>query len=122
MELLAFAVVGLLITGTLFLFVLPVKLSAVALGAKRTGFWWCFLALVISNIFHALGLLVPVLGTIAAWVFCAVGFAWILDTTFLRGLGISLLQMVLFWVLIALGAGVLLTFGVAVPMIMGVAL
>ena len=45
----------------LLLVALPVKLAASAMGARRTGFFWCFLALIGASILHAIGLSVPVL-------------------------------------------------------------
>ena len=73
---------------------LPVKLAAAAMGAKRTGFGWCFLALIGASILHSIGLLMPVFGTIIAFLLAAAGFAWFLGTSFLRGIGIAILHVI----------------------------
>jgi len=72
----------------------PLKAAAAAMGARRTGFFWCFLALLGASFLHGIGLAVPVIGTLVAFLLSAVAFASILGTNFLRGMGISILYVV----------------------------
>ncbi len=79
----------------LFVSVVPVMVGARVVGARRNGFWICFGALLIASFigwfavraFHGLG----VLGIFAS----ALGYMLVLDTTYLRGLGIAVIQAVL---------------------------
>ena len=108
------ALIGILIAiGALVVIILPLKIAAAALGAKRTGFFWCLLALIGASILHGLGMLVPVIGTLVAFLLSAMAFAGILGTGSLRGVGIALLYIMfliaLVFLLSALGIG---TFGV----------
>ena len=76
----------------LLITVAPVMIAARIVGARRTGFWMCLLALIVSylivgfavRLFHGGGLL--------AFFASALGFMLILDTSYLRGLGIVVLQ------------------------------
>lgn len=84
----------------LFVSVAPVMVGARVVGAKRNGFWICLGALLIASLiswfavrlFHGLG----ILGIFAS----ALGYMLVLDTTYLRGLGIAVIQMVLTVVLV----------------------
>ena len=84
----------------LFVSVVPVMVGARVVGAKRNGFWICLGALLIASLiswlavrlFHGLG----ILGIFAS----ALGYMLVLDTTYLRGLGIAVIQMVLTVVLV----------------------
>jgi hypothetical protein len=84
----------------LFLIVLPVQLAAKTMGAERTGFFWCLLALIAASVLHAIGLVVPIIGTIVAFFLSALGFSLVLDTDYLKGIGIAILHVV-FGILIA---------------------
>lgn len=91
---------------------LPVKLAAAAMGATRTGFGWCFLALIGASILHSIGLLMPVFGTIIAFLLAAAGFAWFLGTSLIRGIGIAILHVIFAFLIsmlisAVLGAGAL---------------
>ena len=76
----------------LFISVVPVMVGARVVGAQRNGFWICFGALLISSIiswiamrlFHGLWFL----GFFAS----GLGYMIVLDTTYLRGLGIAVIQ------------------------------
>ena len=76
----------------LLLTVAPVMIAARIVGARRTGFWASLLALIVSglivgvaaHIFRNLGLL--------AFFVAPLGFMLILDTTYLRGLLLVILQ------------------------------
>ena len=96
----------LLIVG-LLLIALPVRLAASAMGARRTGFFWCFFALIGASVLHSIGLSLPVFGTIAAFLLAAAAFAAILGTGFLRGIGIAVLHAVFSWLLVLVIGAVL---------------
>ena len=76
----------------LLIVVAPVMIAARIVGAGRTGFWVSLLAMIVSfvivgfavRLFHGGGLL--------AFFAAPLGFMLILDTTYLRGLGIVVLQ------------------------------
>ena len=84
----------------LFVSVVPVMVGARVVGAKRNGFWICLGALLIASLiswlavrmFHGLG----ILGIFAS----ALGYMLVLDTSYLRGLGIAVIQLVLTVVLV----------------------
>ena len=78
----------------LFLIALPVKMAAAAVGADRTGVFWCLLSLVVASALHGVGLAVPVFGSIVAFLLASAGFAVILGTGFLRGMVIAVLHAV----------------------------
>lgn len=78
----------------LLLIVLPLQWAARVMAARRTGFGWCFLALIGATILHSLGLMAPVAGTIVAFLLSALGFASLLGTDYLRGIGIALLYLI----------------------------
>ena len=78
----------------LCLVVWPVQWAAGMMNARNTGFWRCLLALFAATILHSLGLLVPVAGTLVAFLLSAAGFAAILGTSYLRGIGIAVLYMI----------------------------
>ena len=91
--------------------VVPVMIGARIVGARRTGFWISLLAIIVSllivgfavRLLHGLGLL--------AFFIAPVGFMLILDTTYLRALGIVVLQY-LISALIAVVLAILLFGGV----------
>ncbi|MEP6504232.1 MAG: hypothetical protein ABJD97_12935 [Betaproteobacteria bacterium] len=79
----------------LFVSVVPVMVGARVVGARRNGFFICLGALLIAGLiswfavrtFHGLG----ILGIFAS----ALGYMLVLDTTYLRGLAIAVIQAVL---------------------------
>lgn len=77
-----------------FLLTLPLRLAAAAVGAGRIGTGWCFLALLAANAAAAVGLSFPVYGSLIAFLLASVMFAAVLDTSFLRGIAISILHVV----------------------------
>lgn len=96
----------------LYIIALPVKFAGAAMGAQRTGVVWCLLALTGSSIMHALGLAVPCIGSIVAFVLSAIAFAVIMGTDILRGIGIEILVIIFSAILlgcVSLGFGVSLT-------------
>ena len=91
----------------LFLITLPVKLAASSMGAKRTGTFWCLIALIAASVMHALGLTVPVVGTIIAFLLSSVAFAVILGTGILRGMGIAVLHVIFSAILVVIVVAIL---------------
>ncbi len=88
----------------LLLTVVPVMIAARIVGARRTGFWASLLAMIVSyliigvaaHIFRNIGLL--------AFFVAPLGFMLILDTTYLRGLLLVILQ----WLITGLIAVILM--------------
>ena len=78
----------------IFVLIIPVKLAAEALGAKRTNLGWCFMSLLGTSIMQSIGLSVPVYGSIAAFLLSSAAFAGILGTSFIRGIGIAILHAI----------------------------
>lgn len=95
----------------LLLSVIPIMVGAAIVGAGRAGLLPCFLALIVSAVLHALGGVAPVAGNVVAFVLAGIGFAWVLQTTVLKGLVIHFIQIV-FW--LVFGVIATLVFGVAV--------
>jgi hypothetical protein len=91
----------------LFLITLPVKLAASAMGAKRTSTFWCLIALIAASVMHAIGLTLPVVGTIIAFLLSSVAFAVILGTGILRGMGISVLHVIFSAILVVIVVAIL---------------
>ena len=86
----------------LLIAVAPVMIAARIVGAGRAGFWMCLLSLFVSfaivtcavRLFHAGGLL--------GFFVAPFGFMIILDTTYLRALGIVVLQYLITGLIIAI--------------------
>ncbi len=100
-----------IILGILVVSILPVWVGAKIVGANRGDFLWCFVAMLLSGILQAVGTLVPIFGNIVAFLLVGWGFAMVLQTGFIKGLIIHLIQIV-FWAVFAGIASVM--FGVAV--------
>ena len=95
----------------LVLAVVPVMLAARIVGARRSGFWISLLAIIVSLLIMGVAVrLLHGLGLIAFFV-APLGYMLILDTTYLRALGIVVLQY-LISVLIAVVLAILLFGGV----------
>ncbi len=95
------------------LIALPVKMAAVAMHARRTGFFWSLIALAGSYVLHGVGLGLPVIGTVAAFFLSALAFELILGTDYVRGIGIEVLAIVFSALLLGLLALLALVFGVS---------
>ena len=80
----------------------PVQWAARAVGARRSSLFWCGLALLGASLLHGLGLLAPVAGSLAAFLLSAAGFAAILGTDYLRGIGIAVLYTIFSLLLLVL--------------------
>ena len=76
----------------LLITVAPVMVAARIVGAGRTGFWMCLLALIVSSVIVGVAVRMFHGGGLLAFFASALGFMLILDTTYLRGLGIVVLQ------------------------------
>lgn len=103
--LLAIALVSMMLF-TLFT-LLPVKMAAAMLSARRTGFVFCAIALFLSFGIYAASLTVPLVGPMVAFFLNGLSFSIVLGTGFIRGLLISLLHG-FFAALLAIGLGLIL--------------
>ena len=83
----------------LLLTVVPVMVGARIVGAGRTGFWICLLALFVSSLIVGFALRLFHGGGLLAFFVAPLGFMWILDTTYLRGLLMVILQYVIIGVI-----------------------
>ena len=92
----------------LLIVVAPVMIAARIVGAKRTGFWISLLAMIVSYLIIGFAVRVFHGGGLLAFFAAPLGFMLILDTTYLRGLGIVVLQ----YLITALVAIVLIFTGV----------
>jgi hypothetical protein len=91
----------------LFVAVVPVMIAARVVRARRTGFGASLLALMVSYLIVGFALRAFHAGGLLSVLAAALGYMWILDTTYLRGLVVAVLQSFLTAVL-ALVAAVLL--------------
>lgn len=84
----------------LFIAVVPVMIGARIVGARRNGFWIAFAALLVAYFIEAFALhLFRNLGILSLFV-AALAYMLVLDTTYLRGLCIALIQMALTVILV----------------------
>ena len=75
--------------------VVPVMIGARVVGARRTGFWHSLLALIVSYLIVAAALrLLHGVGLLSIFA-AALGYMWILDTSYLRGLAVVFIQYIL---------------------------
>jgi len=79
----------------LLLTVVPVMIAARIVGAGRTGFWICLLALFVSSLIVGFAVRAFHGGGLLAFFVAPLGFMWILDTSYLRGLLMVILQYVI---------------------------
>jgi hypothetical protein len=86
----------------LLLTVVPVMIAARIVGAGRSGFWICLLALFVSSLIVGVALRLFHGGGLLAFFVAPLGFMWILDTTYLRGLLMVILQYVIIGVVAVL--------------------
>ena len=99
----------------LCLVVWPVQWAAKMMHARNTGFWICLLALIAATILHSLGLLAPIAGSIVAFLLSAAGFAAILGTNYLRGIGIAIMHLIFSAIILAV---LCLIFGISLAGLM----
>jgi hypothetical protein len=92
----------------------PTRLAAAALGAKHTGTFASLVALFVAGVLHSIGLAIPCIGSIAAFLLASLGFAWVLGTSFWRGAVIQVLSAVITVVLVVIMAAI---FGVSLSAI-----
>ena len=79
----------------LLLTVVPVMVAARIVGAGRTGLWICLLALFVSSLIVGFAVRLFHGGGLLAFFVAPLGFMWILDTSYLRGLLMVILQYVI---------------------------
>ena len=78
----------------LLLTVVPVMIAARIVGAKRTGFGVSLLALIVSYLIVGIAVRMFHGGGLLSLFAAALGFMLILDTTYLRGLAVVILQYI----------------------------
>ncbi|MEO5690011.1 MAG: hypothetical protein ABIR54_21850 [Burkholderiaceae bacterium] len=84
----------------LLVVVAPVMIAARIVGAGRTGFGYSLLALIVSFLIVGFTVKVFHIGGLIGFFVAPLGFMFILDTTYLRGLGIVILQYLIAAVLV----------------------
>ncbi|HEY8973689.1 MAG TPA: hypothetical protein VIN75_05690 [Burkholderiaceae bacterium] len=72
--------------------VVPVMIAARIVGAGRTGFWICFGAMIVSLLIVGFAARIFHIGGLLGLFVAPLGYMWILDTTYLRGLAMVFLQ------------------------------
>ena len=92
--------------------VIPVKMAASIVGAKNTGFFSCFWAIVVAGIIQLIAArLIPglseQLGILLSLPLVAIAYMMVLETSFIKGILIAILQGILLFVLMFLFAGLL---------------
>ena len=80
--------------------VVPVMIAARIVGAGRTGFWMCLLALIVSSLIVGVAFRMFHIGGLLGFFASALGYMLILDTSYLRGLGIVVLQYLIMVVIV----------------------
>ena len=80
--------------------IVPIKIAASMVGARRTGVVHCFVAIVLAALFQgAAARFIPgiseTLGILLAVPLAAFAYMLILDTTFFKSLGIAIIQGVM---------------------------
>jgi hypothetical protein len=92
--------------------VLPVKVAAHVVSARRTTFGACLLAVIVAIVIQVVAARLIHYGDILSVLLAAVAYMAVLDTSYLRGIAIAVLQIVftfLFTIVLALlGLAVLL--------------
>lgn len=79
--------------------IVPIKIAASMVGAQRNGIFSCFFAILLSAIIQAAAAkLIPGiserLGVLLSLPLAAIAYAFILGTSFFKGIGIAILQIV----------------------------
>ena len=72
--------------------VVPVMIAARIVGARRTGFWMSLLAIIVSSLIVGVAVHIFRNSGLLAFFVAPLGFMLILDTTYLRGLLMVVLQ------------------------------
>jgi hypothetical protein len=83
---------AILILVVLLLTVIPVMIAARIVGARRTGFWVSLLAMIVSALIVGVAVQLFRNSGLLAFFVAPLGFMLILDTTYLRGLLMVVLQ------------------------------
>jgi len=75
--------------------ILPIHLAGRMVDAKRIGFVWCFLAILLSALFQFIGQSISIYGYILSPFLAALAYSIVMKTTYLKGIGIAIIQFVL---------------------------
>ena len=89
--------------------ILPIHLAGKMVDAKRTSFGWCLLAIILAAVFQFIGQSVSFYGFLLSPLIAALAYSIVMKTTYLKGIGIAVLQFVLTIVI----ATLLITFSFA---------
>lgn len=92
----------------LLVLLVPIKVAGNYLGADRTGFGWCFLAIIVGLAFMKAGENYIQYGEIWSIFLSAAGFSIVMGTTYLKGLAIALFHLI---VVMGVGFVLLALFG-----------
>jgi hypothetical protein len=92
-----------LVLVVLFL-VLPVKVAASIVGARRTGFGTCVGAIIVAVLINFVAGRLIHYGEFVSVLLTALAYMAVLDTTYLRGVVIAVLQLVFMWLFAILAA------------------
>jgi len=93
----------------ILIIILPVHLAGKMVDAKRTGFAWCLLAILLASLFQFIGRSVSIYGYILSPFIGALAYSIAMKTTYLKGIAIAILQFVLTIII----ASLLVTFSFA---------
>jgi hypothetical protein len=99
--------IGLFLVFLFVVILLPVKLAAGWAGAERTGFGSCFIAVVLALVINALAGSVIKYGAFVSIFVTAIAYMLVLGTTYLRGVLIAVLEIVILYGFAILFAGAL---------------
>ncbi len=75
--------------------VLPVHLAGKMVDAKRTGFGWCLLAIIVACIFQWISRTFFFFAFIFSPLITALAYALVMQTTYLKAIAIAILQFAL---------------------------
>ncbi|OOZ42201.1 hypothetical protein BOW53_01070 [Solemya pervernicosa gill symbiont] len=85
-----FTALGLL----LLILLVPIKVAGNYFEAERTGFGWCFLAMILASAFMQAGEELTEFGGILSIFLSAAGYSMIMGTTYIKGIAISAFQTI----------------------------
>lgn len=85
--------------------ILPVKYMAIYFGALRAGIGSCIIAIIIGLAFAEAGRQIHEYGEYLSIFLSAIGFSLVLGTTYLQGLGIAIVQIIVILLAAFIAAG-----------------
>ena len=101
-----FFLVGIVLV--LAFWLVPIKIGALAVGAGRTTFGACLLALLVSWFFVMILTMGLRHGVFLSVLTSALAYKLVLDTTYVKGLAIAAIQLVVTWLFVlAIGVAIM---------------